>query len=130
MKFAFGAAAAAALLLNAQALAQDNTAPAAPAAPAAPVESRCGALPPAPPVPDGATADRAAMTAATEAHNAWATTTMGVLDCRRAEAQEAAVRADALAREFNAGNAAARAASDAMVAQTEAFNARNRNRRR
>jgi hypothetical protein len=110
-----------AALLATPALAQ--TEPAALAAPAA-ATSRCGDLPPSPTIPDGATANRRTMTAAGEAFNAWGPQAQAIQTCRRAEAEEARQRADALAAQFNANNSELRRVSDAMVAEMAEFNAR------
>jgi hypothetical protein len=72
--------------------------------PAAPVPpSRCGEMPAAPAVPDGATADRKAMTAATEAYKAWGTAATAALDCRKKEIEELRAREAALTGEYNKG---------------------------
>jgi hypothetical protein len=110
-------------LLATPALAQtEGTAPAA--TPAAAVTSRCGDVPASPTVPDGATSNRRTMNAASEAFNAWGPQAQAIQTCRRAEAEEARQRADALAAQFNANNSELRRVSDLMVAEMAEFNAR------
>jgi len=111
-----------AALLATPALAQ--TEGAAPPAPAAAVTSRCGDVPASPTVPDGATSNRRAMNAASEAFNAWGPQAQAVQTCRRTEAEEARQRADGLAAQFNTNNAELRRVSDLMVAEMAEFNAR------
>jgi hypothetical protein len=120
MKFASGAAAAA-LIFVSQALAETAPAPARAVPP-----SRCGDLPASPVVPDGATADRKAMTAATEAYTAWSTATKTVLDCRRAEVEELRAREKVLTAEYNAGVDQLNDVSNAVVAETAKFNGRKK----
>jgi len=104
-------------LIATPAMAQTESAPAA-------AVSQCGDMPAAPTIPDGATADRAAMDAANAAYNAWGAQAQAVLSCRRAEAQEARARSDALVGQYNAAAEQVRTTSEQMVAAAAAFNAR------
>lgn len=129
MRILASAAVAATLMFAASASAQTTTT--APAAPAAPVPaSRCGDVPTAPAAPDGATANAQQMQAAVAAYDAWRAQITPNLECRRAEALEARAIADARTNEFNAANSAARDAGAAFQTSSDAFNARNTNRRR
>lgn len=122
-------AAVAAFLMAAPAMAQtETTTPPGDTAPLA--QSECGAAAPAPAdLPDGASATRAQLEAATERFNAWAAAQSTHLACRRAEAQAAMARADSLARQYNELTRAGQAASAAWQAEVEEFNARNQRRR-
>jgi hypothetical protein len=121
MKLLLGVAVAA-LLIASPAMAQTDAAPAA---------ASCAAVAPAPgDQPDGATADRAAVEAYTERFNAWAEATGQVLACKRARAEEARARADALTTEFNTENTALRTAIDSWTAEVTEFNARPQRQRR
>lgn len=122
---------AATLLCAASASAQTpTTIPTPPATSAAVPASRCGDVPTAPAAPDGATANVQQMQAAVAAYDAWRAQIMPNLECRRAEALEARAIADARTSEFNAANLAAREAGAAFQTSSDAFNARNTNRRR
>ena len=126
MRILASAAVAATLMFAASASAQTTT-----TAPAAPVPaSRCGDVPTAPAAPDGATANAQQMQAAVAAYDAWRAQITPNLECRRAEALEARAIADARTNEFNAANSAARDAGAAFQTSSDAFNARNTNRRR
>lgn len=117
MRLVLGVAIAA-LLIAPPAMAQTETA-------------SCGALQAAPAdPPDGATANRAAMEAYTERFNAWAEANNQVLQCKRARAEEARARADALTNEFNTENMAMRTAIEAWTAEVTEFNARTPRRER
>ena len=121
MKLLLGAAVAA-LLVASPAAAQTDAAPAA---------TSCGSVTPGPPAnqPDGATADRAAVEAYTVQFNTWAEANNQVLSCKRARAEEARARADALTSEFNTENTALRTAITAWTTEVEEFNARPAARR-
>lgn len=112
MKVLLGAAVAA-LLMASPAMAQTDAAPA------------CAAVAPAPgDQPDGATATREQIEAYTQRFNAWAEATNQALTCKRARAEEARARADALTSEFNTENTALRTAIEAWTAEVTEFNAR------
>ena len=116
MKLLLSAAAVAALLAASPAMAQTDAAPAA---------ASCGTVAPAPGnQPDGATADRAVVEAYTTQFNAWVEATNQVLSCKRARAEEALARANALTGEFNTENTALRGAIDVWTAEVAEFNAR------
>ena len=115
MKLLLGAAVAA-LLVASPAAAQTDAAPAA---------ASCGTIGPAPGgQPDGATVDRAVIEAYTLEFNTWATAANQVLACKRARAEEARVRAEALTGEFNTENAGVRSAIATWTVEVEEFNAR------
>lgn len=121
MKLLIGAAAAA-LLMATPALAQTDT-----AAPAA----SCGTLEPVPAdAPDGATASREVVEAYTQRFNEWGERSNAVLACKRAEAEAARARADALTTQFNTENSMVRDAIATWTAEVAEFNARPQRQRR
>ncbi len=122
MKVMVGAALAAAVLCGV-ATAQTVTTPPT-TAPASTAPSRCEAFPEVPTTPDGAAANRAAMTAAEAAFNAFDATTRAVLVCRRTEFEELQATSNLRREEHNAGANAMNAAITAWRAEIEEFNAR------
>jgi hypothetical protein len=117
MKLMFGAAIVA-LLMATPAMAQTDTA-------------ACMAVTPAlTDLPDGATANRQAMDAATQRFNAWAEANNQALACKRDRAEAARAQADALTNEFNTENNALRAAIAAWQTEVDEFNARPQRRER
>lgn len=121
MRLLLGAAVAA-LLIASPAMAQPETTQA---------PASCGTVSPAPSeLPDGASASREAMAAATERFNAWAQATNEVLACKRARAEQARAQADAMTNEFNTENSALRTAVEAWQVEVDEFNARPQRRER
>jgi hypothetical protein len=126
-------AATAALFLAAGAAAAQAPSQSDSSAPAAQLPaSRCPAFPPEPTLPDGATArNRAEMNRGNEAYQAWGQQMQAVLACRRTEAEElrvaaqaALAHAEARVGEFNSAVARLTAVGTAWQAEAAEFNAR------
>lgn len=126
MKVLIGAAAAALLFCGA-AVAQETTAPAA-SVQVAP--SRCGELPATPSLPDGGAASADNMQVAMASFTSWEAAYRGVLECRRAEAQEAQATSERRTAEFNGGVTGFNATIASWTAEVEEFNGRQNRRGR
>lgn len=119
------------ILLGAGALALLIALPAAAqtTAPAAPFVSACAALPAPPTLPDGANADRDAMTNGNTAFAAWSETYRVGMACRRAEVEQLNARWLASVAAFNADAATLNTTNTAWEADVAEFNARSPSRR-
>lgn len=126
MKVLIGAAAAAVLLCGV-ATAQEATPPPAAATVQVP-PSHCGELPAAPALADGAGASADNMQVAMAAFTSWEAAYRGVLECRRAEAQEAQATSERRTAEFNGGVTSFNATIASWTAEVEEFNGRQNRR--
>lgn len=117
----------AAVVMSANAWAQDTTTP--PPAPVVP-PSTCAAVTQAPAAPDGATATTAQMQAGAAAFETWRASEQTTINCRRAEAEGLRLQAAARADEYRAAQADNQARATAFQAQIAIFEARPERSRR